>query len=205
MNSFNYRGLSLLLVSALIFSCSETKVSAPVPGPAAFAWGKASDRAVSGLSSQGWTLVQDSGDLVILSYPISEDAGINESDLFADAEKPEEPYTIRLYFNQEKLAIARIIRRDISENVDSFEKDIISAFGLKEAAISKGPDSETTEAGNEIKTGERIFETDQYVLKLIRTTIIPAEEKMKGGLNDQLEIEVYPRSENQGISAEALK
>ncbi|MBI40364.1 MAG: hypothetical protein CMF59_12245 [Leptospiraceae bacterium] len=204
MNSYKFWGLSALLVSFVILHCSETRVSAPVPGPAAFAWGESSDQAISGLSSQGWTLINDSGDLVVLTYPISEDAEL-ESDLFADVEKPDEPYTIRLYFNNEKLAITRIIRRDTTRNVDSFVKDISSAFGLKDPAISSEPEKETTEAGNQISSSEQIFETEEYVLKLIRTTVVPVEEKMKGGLNDQVEIEIYPRSENEGISAEALK
>ncbi|MEQ8352868.1 MAG: hypothetical protein RH862_15375 [Leptospiraceae bacterium] len=194
-----------LAFSALLFSCTETKISPPVPGPAAFAWGDQGDVAISRLTADGWTLISDSEDQVVLSYPVSNDPEIEASDLFADAEMPEEPYTLRLYLNKGKLAIARVQRRDTTEAVDTFVADIKTSFNLAEPAVNAGPESETTEAGNRITTSQKIFESGEYVLKLNRTTIEAAEEKMKGGLNDQVELEIYPKSQNEGISAEALK
>lgn len=193
----------LVLLPLVLLQCSEN-IEAPIPGPGDLPWGESRDATISSLSGSGWTLVSDSNEAVVLSYPVSRDQDIEASDLFAEAEKPEEPYTLTLFFKDNALTIARVQRRDTSENVAEFLKKIKQAFSLKEAAVDSPESSETTEAGNVIKTKQQIFETDDFVLKLNRTTVEPAEEKMKGGLNDQIEIQLFPKARNEGISAEAL-
>ena len=194
---------AILLTFLLSAACSE-KVSAPIPGPASFSWGQASDKTISNLSATGWMLESEEGAVATLSYPVSQDPELEESAMFKDSEKPEEPYTVRLYSNEGKLSIVRIQRRDTTENVDAFMKTMKELYGLDTAAIEKPASSEETETGNVIRTSEEIFENKEYVVRLNRTTVTATEARMKGGLNDQVELQIYAKAENTDISAEAL-
>lgn len=200
------RSISLLFVFAMILTyCAEEKSSAPIPGPAAFSWGQNPDQAISGLSAQGWLLQSQEDGKTVLSFPISEDPELEESELFAEAEKPDEPYTITLYFNEDRLTIATIQRRDTGENIEKFLEVIKELYDLQKPAVSRSGEPETTPAGNAIQTSREVYENESYVIKVDRTKVKVVEERMKGGLNDLVEIQVFPRSENEGISVEGLK
>ena len=97
MNTLSKAAL-LVLLPMVLLQCSED-IEAPIPGPGDLPWGESRDATISSLSGSGWTLVSDSNESVILSYPVSRDQDIEASDLFAEAEKPEEPYTLTLFFN----------------------------------------------------------------------------------------------------------
>ena len=194
---------AILFTFLLSAACSE-KVSAPIPGPASFSWGQASDKTISNLSASGSMLESEEGAVATLSYPVSQDPELEESALFQDAEKPEEPYTVRLYSNEGKLSIVRIQRRDTTENVDAFMKVIKELYDLESPAIDKPGNDEKTETGNVIRSSEQIFENQQYVVRLNRTSVTATEVRIKGGLNDQVELQIYAKAENTGISAAAL-
>ena len=83
-------------------------------------------------------------------------------------------------------------------------KVIKELYDLESPAIDKPGNDEKTETGNVIRSSEQIFENQQYVVRLNRTSVTATEERMKGGLNDQVELQIYAKAENTGISAAAL-
>jgi hypothetical protein len=194
---------SLLLMTVSI-NCAEKVQTAPIPGPALFPWGESSDTAISRLSAEGWVLSSEASDQVVLSYPVTADPELEDSALFDAGESPEEPYTLRLYFNEKALTIASIMRRGDAETMKLFEASIRELYGLQNPALPATQNSETTETGNLISTSQEIYKSSDYLFKLTRTEIKAAEEELQGGQNDQLELQLFPLEQNEGITAEAL-
>ncbi|MCB1302752.1 MAG: hypothetical protein KDK37_00650 [Leptospiraceae bacterium] len=194
---------ALFFTGIMILQCSDKK-QGPAVGPSDFPWGTGQDQTISKLSAQGWVLEDQSAEKAELSFPVAEDAKIKDSKLFSEAEEPSEPFTVELFFKDGKLTIVTIKRRDTTDKIDDFLKSIYADYDIEPSSDTVAR-KDTTDTGNVITSSQQISESPEYVLKLNRTSIEPSEEKMKGGLNDQVEIQVFPKSYNEGISAEALK
>lgn len=78
-------------------------------------------------------------------------------------------------------------------------------YGLDRPVSATDEKVTTTEAGNTIREKELFFENEEVVARMITSTVTPAEKDLQDGLNDEVELMLFSREENPGISAAALQ
>jgi hypothetical protein len=171
-------------------------------------WGSNADTIVKSLEKTEWKLTQQKPDLI--EFKIRYEGEAADTGLLKDL--PNEPHTLTFFLNSDRAAIVQMIRKDSRENLAAYHKKAEEMYGLKKPAWESGEKvfKNEEENGGMITESVKIYETDNHLAKVVYNKIdadlVP--EKMKSAVKnvfaDRLEIILYSKKENQGLSVSAL-
>lgn len=191
--------LFLFTVNLFLFtflSCHDSDQAIPEPPRSEqFQWGGSMDEIKSSWLEQGWKQEGEENGELNFSRPVLDD---NVGD------DTESPYRVRLFFNENKLAIARVHYQARPNALSQFKNKLYSQFKLTEPAFKKEK-NDTTESGNAIKENMELFQNDEYIIRSYITKVFPEEKELKDTFLDELDLELYKISENPGITLDAMK
>lgn len=204
MNPYKVAFFSVLLIATGIFSgCSRSEIDMETAPPlSTFAWGSNSKKAMEKVQSKGWNLISSSDTSAEFTLPVDELKDFKESKIVSD-EIPM-PYRIHIYFDNDVMSMARIIRRDTTEQIDTFVKNTMDQYSLKTPAWTSDEHVSETESGNKISETVSIYDTGSELIKIFRVRVQPVLEKLKGDMHDDAEIRIFSKEHNPGISVEGL-
>ncbi|MBW7858462.1 MAG: hypothetical protein H3C43_09265 [Leptonema sp. (in: Bacteria)] len=156
---------------------------------------------------KGWHLIEKSDIHLTFGFPNPIPEDLKELPVMGeehfDSDKDNEPYIIQTWLNPEQIAVVMVVRRiDTSDRIDKFFEEIKTKYQISE--FEKTETSETSSAGNQMIDTKSISENDDRIMLILRSKIRPTEEKLKNGMNDEIEIRIYPKKWNQGITVESL-
>lgn len=197
-------GLMIIVTAAILFSCGKSSpipMDRPVPRDL-LRWGSGTGVIKTKLKAVGWNVISDSNDSVAFSLPVDRLEDFRESDL--TPEDAPAPYEMEYYFNSDRLSTVRIIRRDTSSSIDEFEKNMLSLYEIQGPAWTGKENTRKTETGNEIKESVSIYETPDMIIKAIRIRVNTVEKDIRDGMFDELEMRIFSKEENEGISVAGL-
>ena len=165
-------------------------------------FGTDSSKTQSFFESNGWQKLQTDNDQIIYFMPTASKKN-DELPAVMQDQHPPESYKFEVFFSPEGKAVAMIMTRfDSAERIDTFFKTITDAYGLGQAQWAKK--SETTQLGNQIEESIGVLDDGSTVFLIMRSHLIPIEEKLKAGLNDEVELRIFPKKYNEGISIDDL-
>lgn len=211
LNSTFLALFGVLLISLSSCKPNSTKDSAvEIFEASELPFGEKSDNIEKFFIKNGWQLIDKSDIHLTFKFPnpIPEELkklpvmGEENFDSMNGIEETE-PYIMQIWLNPEQIAVVMVIRRiDTSDRIDKFFEEFKTKYQISE--LQKNETSETSSAGNQIIDTKSISENDDRIMLILRSKIRPTEEKLKNGMNDEIEIRIYPKKLNQGITAESL-
>ncbi len=150
----------------------------------------------------GWKLQNETSEKSTFNFPSAVPEELRQLPVMGETGSPMEPYTINVYFNKGTSVIAILHRVDQTERLKSFQERLSKEYALP--AFTMKERSEKTPAGNTLSESRGAAETASYVFMLLTAHITPAEQKLKDGMNDEMELRIFPRKFNEGITPQAL-
>lgn len=194
MSCFNKTTLTILVL--ILASCSKPKQDPFLPpAPGLLGFGQDIPTILKTLEGAGFILLERTPELVRLRLPETEE---NK----AQGMTPQvPPYVFTGYFNQNKMAIVRVVRRESVERIDAFQKAALSLYGLKE--IWRGKVDEKEKDGFWMLSEEAAIYENADMWARIRRARYQAHEI--GPVNHELEIELFSKRDNPGLTASQLQ
>lgn len=151
----------------------------------------------------GWQKLEQSDDRIVFFFPAAVPEELRKLPVMGEEGPAPEPYTLQVFFNPEGKAAIMILRRfDTSDRMESFFKAISEDYGLSGLRFSEV--TETSGLGNQRIESRGAIDTGDTVFLVLRSKILPVEERLKNGMNDEIEIRIFPKKLNEGITADAL-
>lgn len=193
-----------LIATFLLFAC-KSEGKGPVERIALNELPFAADRATveSFFQKSGWQKLEQSEDRIVFFFPAAVPEELRKLPVMGEEGPAPEPYTIQVFFNPEGKAAIMILRRfDTSERLESFFKAVSDDYGLSGLKLSEV--SETSGLGNQLVESRGVIDTGDMLFLVLRSKVLPVEEKLKNGMNDEIEIRIFPKKLNEGITADAL-
>lgn len=185
----------------LVLNCSKPSDARLPPGPSQFPWGKDRASVEEKFLKNNWRVLEKDE----MSLRLAPAPGREEVKSIGPHDEADLPYELILYFNQDRLSLARILRRDTKETISAFESGLKSEYSLSQPAHRESSRQPRTALGNESFRTFEIYERADLLIAVYRTSFTMSEKDLQGGVTDELECMVFSREENQGISVEDLK
>lgn len=154
------------------------------------------------LIQQGWNLLRENKNSVEFVWPVEIPEELKRQSLDAKSSVIDQ---IILLFENEQLNIVRIIHRDTAKNMNRYVANLNMDYDLTQPSWSATPTDESTATGNRITQEMDLYETEDFIFKIFRTSFHVVEKDMQGGLNDKIECLIFARQQNPGISLEGLR
>ncbi|MBE7439573.1 MAG: hypothetical protein HS115_14035 [Spirochaetales bacterium] len=194
MSFFNKIAITFIVL--FLASCSKRGQDPFLPpAPGLLGFGKDIPTALSTWENAGFILLERTPELLRLRLPETDESK-------AQGMVPQvPPYVLTGYFNQNKLAIVRIVRRESIERIDAFQKATISLHGLKE--IWSGKVDENQKDGFWMLSEEAGIYENSDLWARIRRARYQAQEI--GPVNHELEVEFFSKTDNPGLDASQLR
>jgi hypothetical protein len=198
-----------ILFLAVIASCKKEKPEALSPIPLSqIVWGSSSDAIIKAMEKTEWKLTDNKPDH--LEFTIHYENEIADTGILKDL--PNDPYTATWFLNNGKLAIVQLIRKDSKSNLAEYMKKAEEMYSLKKPSWESEEKIFKNKGENEgrIKESVKIYDGGTHIAKiiysLIEADLIPEKMKAetKSVFTDRLEIILYSKTENQGLTVEAL-
>ncbi|MDH5655767.1 MAG: hypothetical protein OEZ34_07665 [Spirochaetia bacterium] len=111
------------------------------------------------------------------------------------------PYKASLFFNQNRLSIARIFRSGSKEEIKKFKEDFLSKNSLGSPEWESIDQTVKTQSGNSHNVSSRIYSSEEILVKIHENSIVSKETKVK---DESIEIQIFSIKENEGISVKGL-
>ncbi len=191
-----------LTVVLAAFACKKPVVDImQPPNLSNLKWGQGIDSAVRSFTGLGWQ--------VLRKTPESLDLGVSPMDAEQLKEELLEdmpiPYRLTLFFHADRLTVARFLRRDTGTNTGKFFENIKNSYGLSAPVWTGDRKREDSPTGNIRYEQEMIFEKPDVYIKIFRNEVKMKEDQLNSIAGDELEISIFSRVENPGISVDGLK
>jgi len=158
-----------------------------------FLWGKDRSAIESQLKREGWDIDQAT-EYLRATIP-GDTEGVPTPD--------ESPYQLTFYFQNNRLNILQIQIRNSPERTQIYDQNLKTAFKLTQPVLTKVLPARTTEAGNRIKETHSLFDTGETFIKVYKSQVEIAEARVED-VPDEMDIMIYAKKENEGITAEGL-
>lgn len=201
--------LSILSAIFLLTACGSEKQDPLSPLPLSmFQWGSSHEAVKALYSKDEWTMSKNEPEELQFQIRYSADAG--KSGLMKDLSY--EPHTVSYFFNDGKMAIVRIIRKDSPEKLKEYYNKVKEIYNLRDPVWNSGEKiyAGKSETEGEIKESVSVYESGDLIVKtvysVIRAETIPEiiKGKIKSDFSDRFEIMIYSKRINPGLTAEAL-
>lgn len=165
-------------------------------------WGSEPADLISGLEKAGWIKKDETEDRVDMVMPVSDshDAGMIKTSM-----DDLSPFHITAYFSKKRLSAIRFIRRDKGAVIAPFIAELKSLYDLGVPAWSSEEKISKTETGNVMHEKTFLFESEEGFARMITSTVDPSEHNLEQGMFDEVELMLFSRKENEGISLKALQ
>ena len=195
----------ILMVVAIACSDDNARLDSP-PSLNAFAWGESLETSADRLARLGWQKDRMQDGRLFLTLPIASEEDQAAANMMGTAAP--DKYRIILNGPADKLFVTIVQRNDSNAEIETFFENVKSAYKLNAPAWDSGPGVETTDAGNKLTDQTRIYETDDLLI-VATTNKLEANERVSAtdtdlGDGTSLELILYSRSLNEGISVDAL-
>lgn len=151
----------------------------------------------------GWKVESETPERSTFYFPAAVPEELRKLPVMGSQGPAPEPYTMQLFFHDGKAIAAILHRVDQTARMKVFSERLTGACKLP--AFQMEESTEKTPGGNVLTEARGVAENGEYVFQLMRSSMQPAEEKMKDGMNDEIELRIYPKRLNEGISPEALR
>lgn len=195
--------IPFLLVALAAPGCKKTeKQPEEVLSLEAIPFAKDAAGAREAFEKAGWKVQSETPERSTFYFPAAVPEELRKLPVMGSQGPAPEPYTMQIFFHEGKAVAAILHRVDQTARMKAFAERLSVACKLPTFQMNET--REKTPGGNVLTEGKAVAETDDYVFQLMRSSMQPAEEKMKDGMNDEMELRIYPRRLNEGISAEAL-
>ncbi len=205
----SFTAVFAVILSVLLTDCSREKPDLLAPVPVTMLkWGSSQSDVETLHQNTEWVVSRKETDQ--LQYQIRIQADGDQSSLLKDL--PNDPHTVTWFFNGDKLAIVQIIRKDSAEKLKEYRIKAEKEYNLKQPVWESGEKvfSGNQETESVIKENVSVYDSGDLIIKTVYSEIqadtIP--EKMKAETKsvfaDRFEIMLYSKSQNQGLTAEAL-
>lgn len=182
-----------ILACIVIAGCKRGRPDPDRPPVELMKWGTKRSETEGLLGKQGWQ-VDESPDYLRAGIPPEEGQKVDPEEL---------PFQLTFYFQNDRLNIVQIQIRNSPERMAVFEKNMKEVFQLQQPLHNRAMPERVTEAGNRIKETHSLFETTESFIKIYKSQVQVAETRMEE-VADELDIMIYSKKENEGISAEGL-
>jgi hypothetical protein len=189
------RGAALILIAciAAISTCKRGRPDPDKPPVELMQWGTKRADTEKLLAKQGWQ-IQEWADFLRAGIPPEGDARPDPDEL---------PFQMTFYFQNDRLNIVQIQIRNNPERTAIFEKNLREAFKLQAPVHNRDMPERVTEAGNRIKENHSLYDAGETFIKIYKSQVQVAEARVED-VADELDVMIYSKKENEGISAEGL-
>jgi hypothetical protein len=195
----------LAALTALLLSGCKSDKGEPVEHLALKELPFAADRITveSFFKKSGWQKLEQYDDRIVFFFPAAVPEELRKLPVMGEEGQAPEPYTIQVFFNHEGRAAIMILHRfDTADRMESFFKAISEDYGLEGLQFSEV--TETSGLGNRITESKGAIDTGDMLFLVLRSKMLPVEEKLKNGMNDEIEIRIFPKKLNDGITVDAI-
>lgn len=188
--------LIFMIIAAV--NCKKEDKTVPSPlGNDLLIWGENPSDIESLFLEKGWSRLPDS--------PHSIDYGLkmNEEDGKFDPVMDDVvyPYKVSLYFNENRLHMARLFRSGSSDTIADFQKKFLSMNSMNEPAWKNSENDNKEKSEYTYTSSEEIFSGKDIIAVIYKTSFISKENSVK---DENIEIQIYSLKENEGISVKEL-
>jgi len=189
------RSTAIVFIACLaaVAACKRGRPDPDKPPMELMKWGTGRADTEKLLSRQGWQ-VEQSADYLRAGIP-PEGEGTPDPD--------ELPFQMTFYFQNDRLNIVQIQIRNSPERTAIFETNLREAFKLQPPVHNRAMPERITEAGNRIKETHSLFDAGETFIKMYKSQVQVAEARVED-VADELDVMIYSKKENEGISAEGL-
>lgn len=189
------RGAGLILIACLaaFTVCKKGRPDPDKPPLELMKWGTSRADTEKLLKKHGWQ-VEEWADFLRAGIPPEGDARPDPDEL---------PFQITFYFQNDKLNIVQIQIRNSPERTAVFETNLREAFKLLTPVHNRVMPERVTEAGNRIKETHALFDAGEIFIKVYKSQVQVAEARVED-VADELDVMIYSKKENEGISADGL-
>ncbi len=151
---------------------------------------------------KGWKVLNQDDNRISFFFPAAVPEELRNLPVMGEEAAPE-PYTVQVFFNPEGKAAVMILHRyDTTERLEGFFQTLRKNYGLENLELSQK--RETSKLGNELIESKGAVDTGDTVFLVLRSRVLPVEERLKNGMNDEVEVRIFPKDLNEGITPEAL-
>lgn len=205
--------LAAILTLLSLSACGKDAESALAHPPAlsSFAWDAPAARTGGALSDQGWQALGQNGDrheYMIADEAVGEAERAAARELLPEADRRETPpaASLTLFAPDDRLKIARLIRRDSAKVIRAYASDLHRDFGVSDAgpAYEGQPIEEITATGNRITRKALLYETDAAFISARIVYREAIEARLADASLSEIELQFLGKAANEGLNRAAL-
>lgn len=198
-----FRQISVTVVIILgLSACREQTADLSIPPEEdQFLWGQPVSETISNLKSLGFFIYEEDPQVVEL-IPVDHPEEIHQDFDFPGLSSS--PYTISLFSYEGGLVAARIIRRDTSAVLADYNQVLLDLYGLSEPAYESSREIPSLETENIFIETDKFYETDDLIVRTSSIETRSPDPDVQEMLYDELEIQLFSKEHNPGITIEAL-
>lgn len=180
----------------------------PPAAAAEFQWGAPPAATSAILQRSGWEeraapgTTAASGALRLVPASVSEESEASRVNA-VDLPGSPAPLEVLLYGQGDQLSIVRIVRRGNKGEAMTFSGNALSAYTNGQPLWESVPADDSTTAGT-FTTALKLFESDDIFVVLRRELFSAAEADLSESAGSVVELEIYAKKFNEGLTAEAL-
>ncbi len=173
-----------------------------------FQWGASPSATSAKLQRSGWEeraapgTSDSSGVLRLVPSAVSEESEASRANA-VDLPGSPAPLEVLLYGQGDSLSIVRIVRRGNKGEAMTFSGNVLSAYTGGEPAWESVPAESSTPAGT-FTRALKLYESDESFVVLRRELFSAAEADLSESAGSVVELEIYAKEYNEGLTAEAL-
>jgi len=207
------RALSGSVCVLAFAACGATADPMQAPPLELFAWGESPAKTGARLADRGWSRsssADQGAEGIEYELSAAEDQlpaeladGVEGMPLDHETVLPR--YSVRLFAPEDRLRIASILRRDAPQVLRDFSANVLDAYGLDTPVWEQGPRETISAAGNATTDAMALYALPATLVVVHSVYFDAAEADMAEDPNSVLEVRLYSREHNEGLSGEALQ